>query len=250
MPASTPLWEILKKEPLPSWMIPQNPAPIFTPSPPTPAMGVPQNRRATYRYVWSQHTAKPSPTVHHKEEEKKENEKSTKKPTTKPRRMRQTPTLFHIHLTKLKEKKAKQKSLLITKFPPEVHLLIFDHLGPASQRLFASTCKPLYDLYRQHYHSNIIHISARATALKPNVCQTYHDVIVISFERDIEATGYTPEFMTIVSKWLGLEGRVGRLAYFKWLREWRKDRQEEAAKEGRKYEVRCFPTLGKSFFEY
>lgn len=55
--------------------------------------------------------------------------------------------------------------------------------------------------------------------------------------------------MAIISKWLGL-GRVQRDAYFKWLRGWRKERQEEAVKEGRAYEIRCFPTLGKSFFEY
>ncbi|CZR52199.1 uncharacterized protein PAC_02076 [Phialocephala subalpina] len=257
MSPPTPLWKTLKKAPLPSWMIPKNSPSVLTtillPWPLAPR--IPQTQPATNKSTHSNSPQWPGNTygacnnqIQRVAEDKKKEE--TEKPTTiktlKSRRKHQILKL--LSMTDIKQ--AKQKSLLITKLPPEVLLLVHDFLGPASQRLLASTCQPLYELHKQHYHPNIIHTSNRVASFEVNVKHTYHDVIVVSFEHDIEATGYTPEFMAIVSKWLGLEKREGRVRFFKWLRGWRKEQQEKARKEGRKHEVRCFPTMGKSFFEY
>lgn len=94
MSPPTPLWEHLKKEPLPSWINPQNPAPALIPPQPTPASVVPQNQNALTSIAWWPVVYCGLPMIYQKKEEtkkKRNDEKSIKKSTTRPRRMHQRP---------------------------------------------------------------------------------------------------------------------------------------------------------------
>lgn len=46
--------------------------------------------------------------------------------------------------------------LLQTILPPELHLEIFDHLGPASSMSFALTCKALYALHWKKHGKTVL----------------------------------------------------------------------------------------------
>lgn len=59
-----------------------------------------------------------------------------------------------------------QESALIKKLPKELHLEIFDRLGPAGQRLLGATCKSLYDPYKKHYYEETIVVKISEAAVK------------------------------------------------------------------------------------